>query len=74
VVSLARRDRESPVQAVESARVDAGQVGAEHAEVDGAKVFPYGTVYFVRDDEVIVVAYAHERRRRGYWRDRLNDP
>lgn len=38
--------------------------------VDG---FPYRVVYFVRDAEVVVVAYAHERRRPGYWRDRLGD-
>ncbi|MCL2089780.1 MAG: type II toxin-antitoxin system RelE/ParE family toxin [Micrococcales bacterium] len=36
-------------------------------------VFPYGIIYFVRDDEVIVVAYAHARRRPGYWRKRLED-
>ena len=39
----------------------------------GTDVFPYGIIYFVRDDEVIVVAYAHERRRPGYWRKRLKD-
>lgn len=36
-------------------------------------VFPYGIIYIVRDAEVIVVAYAHERRRPGYWRGRLAD-
>ncbi|MCI1746887.1 MAG: type II toxin-antitoxin system RelE/ParE family toxin [Acidipropionibacterium sp.] len=35
--------------------------------------FPYGIVYLVRDNEVIVVAYAHEKRRPGYWRSRLRD-
>ncbi|WP_454131724.1 hypothetical protein [Microbacterium lacticum] len=39
----------------------------------GVEDFPYGIVYFVRDDEVIVVAYAHEKRRPGYWRSRLRD-
>ncbi|MDR2373959.1 MAG: type II toxin-antitoxin system RelE/ParE family toxin [Bifidobacteriaceae bacterium] len=37
----------------------------------GVEVFPYGIVYFVRDGEVIIIAYAHERRRPGYWRTRL---
>lgn len=37
----------------------------------GVEDFPYGAVYFVRDDEVFVVAFAHEKRRPGYWRDRL---
>lgn len=36
-------------------------------------VFPYGIIYFVRDGELIVVAYAHEKRRPGYWRRRLRD-
>lgn len=36
-------------------------------------VFPYRIVYIVRDTEVIVVAYAHMRRRPGYWRKRLSD-
>ncbi len=35
--------------------------------------FPYGLVYFVRDNVVIVIAYAHEKRRPGYWRRRLDD-
>lgn len=39
----------------------------------GVETFPYGIIYFVRDDEVIVVAYAHEKRRPGYWRKRLED-
>ena len=30
-------------------------------------------LHFVRDDVVVVVAYAHERRRPGYWRERLQD-
>ncbi|MDR1077657.1 MAG: type II toxin-antitoxin system RelE/ParE family toxin [Propionibacteriaceae bacterium] len=38
-----------------------------------AEVFPYGIVYFIRDGEVIVVAYAHEKRRPGYWRKRFSD-
>ncbi len=34
--------------------------------------FPYQVLYIIRDNELIVVAYAHERRRPGYWRDRLH--
>ena len=34
--------------------------------------FPYGIIYIIRGDEVIVIAYAHERRRPGYWRRRLS--
>jgi len=34
--------------------------------------FPYQLVYTVRDGEILVVAYAHESRRPGYWAHRLS--
>ncbi len=34
--------------------------------------FPFDIVYLVIDDEVVVVAYAHERRRPAYWAQRLD--
>lgn len=34
--------------------------------------FPYRLVYVVRGGEVLVLAYAHESRRPGYWAHRLN--
>lgn len=37
--------------------------------IDG---FPYRIVYFVTDDELVIVAYAHESRRPGYWIGRLD--
>lgn len=35
--------------------------------------FPYRIIFVVRGREAVVVAYAHERRRPGYWRRRLGD-
>ena len=35
------------------------------------KDFPYSVIYMVHDAEVVVLAIAHERRRPGYWRKRL---
>ena len=35
------------------------------------KPFRVRVVYYVADDEVRVVAYAHEAREPGYWRSRL---
>ncbi len=35
--------------------------------------FRYDIKYVVLDREVVVVAYAHERRRPGYWAHRLSD-
>lgn len=35
------------------------------------KSFPYRVLYFLTDDELTIVAYAHNRRKPGYWKDRL---
>lgn len=37
----------------------------------GVARFPYRVVYFVRDDQLTIVAIAHEKRRPGYWRGRV---
>lgn len=33
--------------------------------------YPYVVVYAIADDEIRVVAFAHERQLPGYWADRL---
>lgn len=35
------------------------------------QTFRYRVVYYVRDDKVIIVAYAHTSREPGYWRHRV---
>lgn len=35
-------------------------------------MFPYRVVYFVRDGELVIVAFAHQSRRPGYWRERVD--
>jgi plasmid stabilization system protein ParE len=35
------------------------------------RVFPYGFVYRIEVDEIIIVAIPHTKRRPGYWRRRL---
>lgn len=35
------------------------------------KHFRYGLVYRIRNGQVEIIAVAHDRRRLGYWRDRL---
>jgi len=33
--------------------------------------FPYAVIVYETDAEMLVVAFAHQARRPGYWRDRL---
>ena len=33
--------------------------------------YPYTIVYRADDDDILIVAYAHFKRRPGYWRNRL---
>lgn len=33
--------------------------------------FPYGVIYQIREDEILVVAVMHLKRRPFYWKDRL---
>ena len=35
--------------------------------------FPYAVYYYEREEDIVVLAYAHEKRRPGYWRYRLQD-
>lgn len=34
------------------------------------KRFPYSIVFYEREDEIVIVAFAHSSRRPGYWRSR----
>jgi hypothetical protein len=43
-------------------------IGARRVSV---KRFPYSIVFIHHDDDLWVVAFAHDRRRPGYWRNRL---
>ncbi|MCI1747325.1 MAG: type II toxin-antitoxin system RelE/ParE family toxin [Acidipropionibacterium sp.] len=36
------------------------------------KRFPFQIVYYVTDTQVRIVAFAHTRRKPGYWQDRLD--
>jgi plasmid stabilization system protein ParE len=35
--------------------------------------FPYSVIYAVREEEVLVYAFAHQKRRPGYWTNRTFD-
>ncbi len=34
--------------------------------------FPYDIIYFVTDEEIVIVAYASEKREPNYWANRLD--
>ena len=36
-----------------------------------AHIFPYGIVYTVESDFILIIAVAHGSRKPGYWRERL---
>lgn len=33
--------------------------------------FPFDVIYVDLDEEIVIIAYAHEKRRPGYWKARL---
>jgi plasmid stabilization system protein ParE len=35
--------------------------------------FPYSVIYAVEEDDLVVIAIAHQHRKPGYWRERLKD-
>ena len=35
------------------------------------KVFPYGVIYQIREDEILILAVAHLKRRPNYWKNRI---
>lgn len=47
----------------------------EMPEVRRRKIsgFPYQAVYILRGDTIVILAYAHEKRRPGYWSARVAD-
>lgn len=34
--------------------------------------FPFGILYYIESDEIVIVAVAHLRRRPGYWKKRIS--
>ncbi|MFD2841744.1 type II toxin-antitoxin system RelE/ParE family toxin [Populibacterium corticicola] len=35
-------------------------------------VFPYRVIYYLTDTSMVILAYAHHRRKPGYWQHRLD--
>ena len=34
--------------------------------------FPYSLIYVIKPDDLLIIAVAHQRRRPGYWRERVD--
>ncbi|MBI5025569.1 MAG: type II toxin-antitoxin system RelE/ParE family toxin [Nitrospirae bacterium] len=34
--------------------------------------FPFGILYYIESEEIVIVAVAHLRRRPGYWKKRIS--
>jgi toxin ParE1/3/4 len=48
------------------------RVGGEHGvHRYSLKRFPFGVAYLIDDGELVIVAVAHDRRRPGYWLNRV---
>ena len=37
----------------------------------GLRKFRYNVIYAIDEQEIVIIAVAHHRRRPGYWRDRV---
>ncbi|MGH8280813.1 MAG: type II toxin-antitoxin system RelE/ParE family toxin [Gammaproteobacteria bacterium] len=44
---------------------------SHRARVFRLKQFPFGVIYEARENEILIVAIAHQHRRPGYWESRL---
>jgi hypothetical protein len=53
---------------------DISRLGAATAGATArVEVFPFRVVYLVRGNDLVILAYAHARRRPGYWQHRNDD-
>ncbi len=63
------------VQRIVGLLQDQPQIG-QRVEGDFRRIvlarFPYSLIYSIEPDKIWVVAVAHQRRRPGYWRKRVN--
>nr|WP_233613429.1 type II toxin-antitoxin system RelE/ParE family toxin [Leucobacter edaphi] len=56
----------------EAARVFPGWAELPVVRSASVRVFPYRVLYYLTDTEVVIVAYAHHRRKPRYWEHRMD--
>jgi toxin ParE1/3/4 len=66
------QELESVVQRIQRFPEGARQV-AENLRRSPLRSFPYVVIYAVRDDDIVIIAFANTHRRPRYWRERLQD-
>lgn len=69
-----RRAIDEAVQDVAGGRITPARAGRTRCRQYAVSGFPYSVIYAESDDEIRVYAFAHHRRRPGYWRHRLPAP
>ncbi|RHW26374.1 type II toxin-antitoxin system RelE/ParE family toxin [Nocardioides immobilis] len=55
----------------EAAPAFPGWTGDETVRCVLVKGYPYRIAYLLRETEIVILAYAHQNRRPGYWADRV---
>lgn len=66
----------SAVEAAIQRALEAPETGSPHLYGTRRMLvdrFHYDVIYITREPLVVIVAVAHQRRRPGYWRKRLNE-
>ena len=63
----------SALDLLASCKVMGGRIGPKSFRQWILPRLPYSLIYRDRDGEIRVFAFAHHKRRPGYWRDRLNN-
>ena len=48
-----------------------GQLIESELRLAPLRRFPFSLIYSFRMDEIIIIAVAHQKRRPGYWKDRI---
>ncbi len=68
-----RKEVESVIDSIAIGRIVPQKIRPKHYRRYVFTRLPYSLIFRDRDGEIRVFAFAHHKRRPGYWRDRLND-
>jgi len=69
-----RQDVDQALQAIASGLIAHARIPRSPCRECGLTRLPYSIIYTETPDEIRVVAFAHHKRKRGYWKTRLRRP